>query len=59
MKSATYGTVTGTGEMTLSGTLGKVGILLALLFAGATVGWLSHNMVLLFVGLIGGLVLSW
>lgn len=58
MKSATYGTVTGTGEMTLSGTLGKVGILLALLFAGATVGWLSHNMVLLFVGLIGGLVLG-
>jgi uncharacterized YccA/Bax inhibitor family protein len=58
MKATTFESVAGAGQMTLSGTLGKVSILMALLFAGATVGWLSHSIVLLFVGLIGGLVLG-
>ena len=58
LKASNFGSVQGVGAMTLSGTLGKVSVLLVLLLAGSVVGWTVHSMPLLVVGLIGSLGLG-
>jgi len=58
MKDKVFASVSGTGEMTLNGTLAKTGILLLLLTATSVYGWMAQNIGLLWLGFIGGLVLA-
>ncbi|MBS1721949.1 MAG: Bax inhibitor-1/YccA family protein [Armatimonadetes bacterium] len=56
LQPRSFASVTGAGQMTLSGTLGKTFVLLVLLMASATVGWATHSMLLMIVGVFGGLI---
>ena len=58
LKDRVFESVSGSGAMTLNGTIAKTGILLAVLTATSAYGWMAHNIALLILGLIGGIALA-
>lgn len=58
LREKVFESVSGTGVMTLNGTLAKTGVLLLLLIATSVYGWMAQNMALLWLGFIGGVVLA-
>ncbi|MBS1714453.1 MAG: Bax inhibitor-1/YccA family protein [Armatimonadetes bacterium] len=58
LKSRIFEEASGSGVMTLGGTMVKTGLLLLLLIVGAVVGWMSQSIVLLIAGVVGGLILA-
>jgi len=58
LKDRVFDSVSGSGVMTLNGTIAKTGILLAVLAATSAYGWIAHSMGLLILGMIGGIALA-
>lgn len=58
LRESTFQGLTGTGRMTLRGTIGKTFLLFAIMFVFASISWAMHSFALVVVGLIGTLILG-
>lgn len=58
LKAERFQQATGTGVMSLGGTMAKTGLMLLVLVATAAIGWQTPTFPMMLVGVIGGLVLA-